>query len=541
MSNEKAKNIIKMYEELKNIRSPYESTWDNITDLVVPNRSKFIDDEVDHSPDTELYDSTAVQSNEYLAATLLNGLVSQETRWFDLEFVDNDLRNDEVAKRLVEQRSNSMYQLFNSASSGFYTNIAEMFLDLSAYGTAALEVHYVPGEGIKYKSIHLSQIYIATDKSGFVDTVYRKFKFTARQAAQMWGINALSKGMKDALEDNPHKKFEIVRCVKPEESFTKKAKTKHNYYSSYVCVEDCHILSEGGLKHFPYVVPRWTKLTNEDYGRSPAWTSLPDIIMVQAMEMSILEVAQKQADPQLLVADDGVMLPINPEAGGLIFGGIDPVTGRSRVQPLNSGGNAQIYDAFLERKKESIRRAFYNNALSMQNLPQMTAEEVIARRDEDFRTLAPNANRVIQEALNPLIMITHQLMLEHKMFPELSNEVKDLLKDQDMKIRLTSPLSRTAKLQDVASWNRYFNTVVLPYAQIDPTVLDKMNPDGTLETLAENLGVPFATLRTDAEVAAIRQERAQQQELQMQMQLAAQADQAEANRNPEGGPEDGTI
>lgn len=541
MSNERAKDIIKTYEELKSIRAPYESTWDDITDLVVPNRAKFIDNQTDYRPDTELYDSTAVQSNEYLAATLLNGLVSQETRWFNLEFMDEDLKEDDNAKRLLEQRSNVMYQLFNSASSGFYTNISEMFLDLSAYGTSALEVHYVPGEGIKYNAIHLAQIYVATDKSGFVDTVYRKFKFTARQAAQMWGIEALGEGMRKALEDSPHKKFEIIRCVKPEESFMKKSRTKQTYYSSYVSVEDGHILSEGGLKHFPYVVPRWAKLTNEDYGRSPSWTSLPDIIMVQAMEMSILEVAQKQADPQLLVADDGVMLPINPEAGGLIFGGIDPLTGRSRVQPLNTGGNVQIYDAFLERKKESIRRAFFNNGLSFQNLPQMTAEEVNARRDEDFRTLAPNANRVIQEALNPLIMITHQLMLENNMFPELTDEIKDVLKGQDLEVRLTSPLSRTAKLQDTAAWSRYFNTVVMPLAQLDPSVMDRVDLDGTLKIEADNLGVQLGTLRSDAAVDAIRQERQRQQEEQLAMERAAQADQAEANAPEEGEPDDGTI
>lgn len=539
----KAKDIIEAYKELQGIRTPFESTWDDITDLVVPNRSKFRETQEVYRPDTELYDSTAVQSNEYLSATLLNGLVSQNTRWFNLEFSNKELSEDENANRLIEERSDAMYSLFNSASSGFYTNISEMFLDLSAYGTSALEVHYVPGEGIKYKAIHLSQLYIATNHSGFVDTVYRKFKFTARQAAQLWGISALSKEMQKALEDSPHKKFEIVRCVKPEESFNKKRKTKFGYYSAYVDIGNEHIISEGGLKHFPYVVPRWTKLTNEDYGRSPAWTSLPDIIMVQAMEMSILEVAQKQADPQLLVADDGVMLPINPEAGGLIFGGIDPISGRSRVQPLNTGGNVQIYDAFLERKKDSIRRAFFNNALSLQNLPQMTAEEVIARRDEDFRTLAPNANRVIQEALNPLIMITHQLMMEHKMFPELSPEVKEVLKGQDMEVRLTSPLSRTAKLQDESSRMRWFNNTVIPMAQIDPSTLDKVNIDAIIVESVENLGVTLEVLRTDKEVEAIREARRQQQELQMQAQLAAQADQVEAAKAPQEGtnPDDGTV
>lgn len=540
MQNPKAKEIIKHYESLKEIRSPYESTWDDITDLVVPNRNKFIDSQTDYQPDTELYDSTAVQSNEYLAATLLNGLVNQETKWFDMEFKDREVNELPEARLVLEQRADLMYDLFNSAASGFYTNISEMFLDLSAYGTAAMEVFYVPGEGIRYKAIHLSQLYIATDKSGFVDTVYRKFKFTARQAAQMWGANNLTKSMKDAIDDSPHKKFEIIRCVKPEESFGKKYRTGQRFYSAYISVEDCEIISEGGLKHFPYVVPRWTKLTNEDYGRSPSWTALPDILMVQAMEMSILEVAQKVSDPQLLVADDGVMLPINPEAGGLIFGGIDPVTGRARVQPLNSGGNVQIYDAFLERKKESIRRAFYNNALSLQNLPQMTAEEVIARRDEDFRTLAPNANRVIQEALDPLIWTTYNLMKENGMFPEA--DIPEL-KGRKLSVRMMSPLARTAKLQEVGAFNRMINTALIPLANIDPSVTDKINIDRTFEELARDLGVPLSMLNTPAEYAAIQEEKRLQQEMQMQMAMAAQADQAEAqvSQNNEGPEDDGEL
>jgi hypothetical protein len=495
---------------------------------------------VEYQPDTELYDSTAVQSNEYLAATLLNGLVNQETKWFEMQFKDRELNEIIEARYVLEERANLMYDLFNSAKSGFYTNIAEMFLDLSAYGTAAMEIFYVPGEGIKYKAIHLSQLYIATDKSGFVDTVYRKFKFTARQAAQMWGINNLPKGMKKALEDQPHKKFDIIRCVKPEESYEKKYRTGKEYYSAYISVEDCEIISEGGLKQFPYVVPRWTKLTNEDYGRSPAWTALPDILMVQAMEMSILEVAQKVSDPQLLVADDGVMLPINPEAGGMIYGGIDPVTGRARVQPLNTGGNVQIYDAFLERKKESIRRAFYNNALSLQNLPQMTAEEVNARRDEDFRTLAPNANRVIQEALDPLIWATYNLMKENGMFPEV--DIPEL-QGKSLEVRMMSPLARTAKLQEVGAFGRMVNTALLPLANIDPTVVDKINVDRTFEELARDLGVPLSMLNTPQEYAEIQEERRQQQEMQMQMALAAQADQAEAQaaQNNEGPEDDGTI
>lgn len=539
-----ADELLKLYASFKDHRIQYESTWNDITDLVVPNRNKFTEEDATRfTPDTELYDSTAVQSNEQLAATLLNGLVNQETKWFDLDFEDPQFKNDDRLKRLLELRSDQMYDLFNAADSGFYTNVAEMFLDLSAYGTAAMESHYVAGEGIKFKAVHLSGLYIATDKSGFVDTVFRRFEFTARQAAQMWGEESLGANMRKSLIENPYKRFEIIRCVKPEENYSKKVTTKNKFYSAYISVTDNHILSEGGLKHFPYVVPRWTKLTNEDYGRSPAWTALPDIIMVQAMEMAILEVAQKVADPQLMVADEGVMLPINPEAGGLIFGGIDPITGRARVQPLHTGGNVQVYDAFLERKKDAIRRAFYNNSLNSQDLPQMTAEEVATRRDENFRMIAPNANRVLLEAISPLVMNTYHLMNENNLFEELPEDLKDFLKDKKLKVRFSGPLSRTTKIQESNAWLRYLNAYVLPYAQIDPTVLDTINTARSMEIHAENLGVPLKTLNTESERLAIQQQREEQQAIAMQAQLAAQADQAEAQapQEQEGPADDGTI
>lgn len=520
------RDIIKQYQALKSIRMPYEGTWDDITDLVVPNRSKFIDTAVDYEPNTEVYDSTATQSAEYLTATLLNGLVNPETKWFDLVFKDRELNNTFEAKLDLEKRVNITYDLLNSSSSGFFSNISEMILDLVAYGTAGMEVFYEAGQGIKFRAIHLSQLYIAADKSGKIDTVYRKFRFTARQAAQTWGLEALPNHMREAIEEEPHKRFEIIRCVRPEESYSKKNRTKKPYHSSYVCVESQEIISEGGLKYFPYVIPRWTKLTDQDYGRSPAWSALPDIFTVQGMEMSLMIAGQKQADPPLLVADDGVMPNISADAGSLIYGGIDPIAGNNRIQALDTRANMAVFEALLERKREAIRRAFYNNALSMQNLPRMTAEEVITRREEDFRLLSPNANRIIQEALEPLIWTTFALMREHGYFPD---PVEASI-GQELEIKMMSPLAKTARMQEVGAFSRLLNQTVVPLAQLDQTVLDKINVDRAFEEAADSLGVPLNMLATPQEYEAKQLQRQQEQQMQMQMQLAAQADQAETAR-----------
>jgi hypothetical protein len=544
--------ILAHYEELKKIRELYEPTWEEINELFMPNRPGFYMEDPNSVTTADLYDSTGVQSAEYLAATLMNGLVNQETRWFELEPEDLRAQSIDAIRNVLDDRSRILYTQFNRPESGFYSAMSETLLDLVVYGTAALEIEYLEDTGINFRAIHLAGIYIAVDKRGVVDTVFRKFYFTARQAAQMWGIEALGPKMLVALEKEPYRKFEIIRCVKPEESYTKRTRTKKPYYSSYVCVEDKHILSEGGMSYFPYVVARWTKLTNQEYGRSPAWAILSDVNMVQGIKMSILEIMQKQADPQKLVADDGVMLPLDNEPGSEIYGGIDPITGARRVDILQHGGNPLLADKMLEDTRNSIRRAYYDTSLNSQNLPQMTAEEVITRSQESLRTIAPNANRIMMELLDPCVKIAYMLLKDNKEFAEAPEEVVALAKElgADLKVTFTGPLARTAKAYEVLTYSRWFNQIVLPTVQFDPTILDAVNLGESVRVTAAKLGVDHRMLNTREEEAAIKEQRQQQQEMQMKMQLAAQADQAETQRMAVaqnapatmGGPaDDGTI
>ena len=74
-------------------------------------------------------------------------------------------------------------------------------------------------------------------------------------------------------------------------------------------------------------------------GRSPAMVALPDVKMLNLMSKTIIQAAQKQIDPPLLVPDDGFLLPIRTQPGGLNFfrsGSRDTIT------PLNTGANIPI-------------------------------------------------------------------------------------------------------------------------------------------------------------------------------------------------------
>ena len=62
---------------------------------------------------------------------------------------------------------------------------------------------------------------------------------------------------------------------------------------------------------------------------------------------------------------------------------------------------------------------------------------------------------------------------------------------------------------------------ITPIAQIDPTVLDRFDADEALKRLADINGVPSSVLRSDEQVSAMREGRAQQEQAQ---QLLAAAD-----------------
>ena len=69
---------------------------------------------------------------------------------------------------------------------------------------------------MRFSARHIAEITVAEDANGVVDTVYRKFKMTARAAAQRFGENSLPQQMSKDLKNDPHKEHELVHVVFPE-------------------------------------------------------------------------------------------------------------------------------------------------------------------------------------------------------------------------------------------------------------------------------------------------------------------------------------
>ena len=511
--------IITKQESLKSYRTPWENLWQDCGEYVNPNRGDFstIRYRADTARYDKIYDTTAPLANENLASGLHGFLTSPSQRWFSLATFDEDLNEEYEVKQWLNTTTNILYdRVFNIPESNFNSQAHELYLDLGSFGTAVMMVQDNPGSGISFRTFHLADCYIQENDKGFVDTLYRKYKRTGRQLMERFGDAVPEKIIKISQKD-PYREFEVIHAVEPSETYGDPIKkpTKKAFKSCYILLEEKTLLEEGGFDEFPYMVPRWSKVAGEIYGRSPSMTSLPDIKMVNAMMKTIIKAAQKLTDPPLLVPDDGFILPVRTVPGGLNFYRSGT---QDRIEPLETKGRPDIGFDLLQNRREHIKAAFHVDWMQMpdqKGSPNMTATEVIARQEEKMRLMGPMIGRLQVEFLGPLIDRVFRIMNRKKLLPQASG----ILEGQDMKIVYTSPLARAQKSGQLMTITRLFESMA-PLFQTKPELLDNMNTDETFRYFHHLLDAPAKILNPEEKVQEERQARAEQQQQMMEAEQA---------------------
>mgnify|MGYP000088387722 CR=1 FL=1 len=514
---DKAKNLLKRFDRLKSQRQNWESHWQEVADYMQPRKADVTKSRSKGDKRTELiFDGSPLQSVELLAASLHGMLTNPSTPWFSLRFKQNDMENEDEAKEWLEDATEVMYAAFNK--SNFQQEIFELYHDLITFGTAAMFIEEDDEDVLKFSTRHINEIYIAENDKGRIDTVFRKFKLSARAAMQKFGD--VSTNISMTATKDPYEEVEILHAVYPRSDFDPKKQDKQNmpFESIYLDAESGDELSVSGFREFPFVVPRYLKASHEIYGRSPAMTALPDVKMLNEMSKTTIKSAQKQVDPPLLVPDDGFILPVRTVPGGLNFYRAGT---RDRIETLNIGANTPLGLNMEEQRRNSIRNAFYVNQLMMQNGPQMTATEVIQRNEEKMRLLGPVLGRLQSELLKPLIDRAFSLILRKNLFPQ----APEFLAGQDIEIEYVSPLAKAQKSTELQSIMRGIE-ILGSLANVAP-VFDHVNMDKLVKHLMDVVGVPQKVLKSSSEVQADRQaaqeQQAQQQQMAQMQQLAETA------------------
>ena len=521
---ELAKELKDNLSRLQTKRQNWESHWQEVADYMLPRKSDINKERSKGDKrNVQIFDATAVHSLELLASSLHGMLTSTATRWFQLRYKEALLNDSDEAKEWLEDAMDKMYVAF--ARSNFQQEIFENYHDLIAFGTSCLFIEEDQDDIVRFSARHIKEIYITEDQRGFVDTIYRKFKMTAKAAFDRFGKEQLSRDLLVKFQKTPFDDVEMVHVVRRRNVFDPKKLDKQNmpFQSVYMEYETGHIISIGGFREFPYVVPRYLKASNEIYGRSPGMNSLPDVKVLNKMVEVSMKAAQKQVDPPLLVPDDAMILPIRTAPGSLNY---YRSGSRDRIEPLNIGANNPLGLNMEDQRRRAISRTFHVDQLLIQENRTMTATEVMQRNQEKMRILGPVIGRLQQELLQPLIIRVFNIMLRNKEFLP----APEVLANQQIEIEYVSPVALAQKgtqLEGIMRGLEIFGSI----SQISP-VTDYIDENGLVKQIINILGLPAKMIKSDKEVEQLRAVRQEQQAAQAQMQMEMMQSEQAKNAAP---------
>jgi len=511
----------KLAAELKNNlarlmdkRSTWESHWQECADFMQPRKAEINKErQRGDKRNIQIFDATAIHALELLAASLHGMLTSSANRWFSLRYKESLLNESDEAKEWLEDAIDKMYLAF--ARSNFQQEVFEAYHDLIAFGTACLMIEEDEDDIVRFSSRHIKEFYIQENKRGFVDTIYRRFKMPVQAAIDKFGFENFSRSTQNLFKKEPFEEIELVHVVRPRNIYNERKEDKANmpFQSIYFEYGEGHIVNIGGFREMPYVVPRYLKASTEIYGRSPAMNALPDVKVLNKMVETALKAAAKQVDPPLLVPDDSMLSPIRMSAGSLNY---YRSGSRDRIEPLNIGQQTSVTLNQENQRREAIAKMFHIDQLMVTANRTMTATEVLQRNEEKMRILGPVLGRLQSELLQPMILRVFNIMLRNKLF----QAAPEILNNQEIDIEYVSPMALAQKGQELQSLMRGLE-LFGQIGQIAP-VQDYIDENGLIKQIIKITGLPARMIKSDKQVAALREQRAAAQQQQAEMMQAMQ-------------------
>ena len=225
--------LVRRFSKLKSARGTWETHWQEIADYVLPRRADIVTKFSKGEKRTErVFDSSAINAAELLASSLHGMLTNAASPWFMMNYKEPGLNADDKAMEWLEECTKQMYVVLNR--SNFQQEIHELYQDLITFGTAGMMIEQDEEKVLRFSTRHISEIYIQENEFGRVDTVYRKFKMSAKGAMSMFGD--VSKKITKLSEAEPYEEIDLLHVVYPREDRNpNKIDAKNKPFASIYC------------------------------------------------------------------------------------------------------------------------------------------------------------------------------------------------------------------------------------------------------------------------------------------------------------------
>ena len=485
-----AKNIVRRFKESKAKRYQWESHWRDCYDYALPQRGVFNDATVGGGRRTgHLYDGTACDAVEQLAASMMAHMTPSWSRWFGL--IEGRYRRrhfESSVADMLEDTSATLQSHFDR--SNFAMAMHQCYLDLVTAGTACLmfEQKALGGSSsFHFTCVPLSDVVCEESAEGHLDVTLRRRLVDVRALRRRYPTLVLPPKAHQQGRADGSWRVSVIDMVSPRD--------KGDGYDYVAVFEDLEGGQGGVIEHAlfyesPFINFRWLKAPGEVYGRSPVMKALPDIKTANKVVELILKNASIAVTGIWQAEDDGVLNPSNIRlVPGMI---IHKAVGSRGLTPLEAPGRFDVSQLVLKDLRERIRQALIVDRLGPPQQSKMTATEVLERSADLSRLLGATYGRLQNELMAPLIKRGLGILRRMGVIEEvrIDGHVVD--------VEYHAPLARAQRRADAHNVMVWLDAV----SALGGDAMAGVDMAGIMRWLGEKLGVPRDLLETRAHALA---------------------------------------
>ncbi len=519
------------HEQLKGQRSQYLSDWRDTSMYVLGYTDQIIGGdsgnlEGDISRNEMLYNEVGKFAIRTMASGMQAGIASPARPWFTLNTPDPDMMDFGPVKTWLDDVKQILYRIF--ARSNFYRSAYNVYKHLGVFGLANVGEYEDFNTVVRFETYPMGSYCLnAGEKS---DTMYRDYTMTVSAAVNKFGLRNLSVSVQrlyeQCLYDKPVK---ILHVIEPNRGrkHTSPLSRDMPIRSMYFEIDgqgDDPIL-ESGFRENPFFAPRWDPNSDTAYSRSyPGIDSIGTNKGLQIQEMDKAIAIEKMHNPPLVGDASIARDKLDLIAGGVSYMPNMAATGKPGLAPIyDVSPRIAELTADIKEKEERIRSHFYADLflmISNMERAQITATEIAHRQEEKMLMLGPVLESLNNDFFDPMIDRTFNIAERRGMLPPPPQEIQG----QKLEVEYTSILAQAQKAISTSSMESTA-AFTMQLATANPDVLDKIDMDQMVDEHARAKGAPPSVIRSDEDVAALREQRAaqaQQAAMMEQAQMAAQ-------------------
>src|SRR6185436_2963787 len=185
------KTMKSVVEGLRTDRLPWWVSWREIADYYLPQRYVYLMSTSEaRAQRTQrnafILDGTGTMAARTLASGMMNGITSPSRPWLRLNIAGQ--KREELSRdALIWLDDVTLRMLLIMAGTNFYNAMAQMYLDLCVFGTAACIIYEDYHDVFRCYSSPLGEFYLGQSDRQTINIVAREFTYKVRQVVEWFG------------------------------------------------------------------------------------------------------------------------------------------------------------------------------------------------------------------------------------------------------------------------------------------------------------------------------------------------------------------